>query len=231
MAKYYNNQIKTGKVAGSVFSVRGGEVIERAYNPIVSNPNTDAQVAARAKFKELSQLAAVMGPYIPMKKRGNVSARNLFVKKNYGAVSYSNLTATINMTAVQLTDSVVGLPGVDASRGEGGVLNFQLHSQAAENDQVVYLFVVRQADGSLRVAETAVSTEKGYFRSTITPTSGAEGVVYAYGVRENTEAARVAFGGVEVLSAEFIATLVATRGLTGVDVTLTETRATILASA
>lgn len=61
MAKYYNNKIKTGRVAGSVFAVRNGEVIERAYNPIVANPRTDAQLMQRAKMNLAGQISKLVG--------------------------------------------------------------------------------------------------------------------------------------------------------------------------
>lgn len=61
MAKYYNNKIKTGRVAGSVFAVRNGEVIERAYNPIVANPRTDAQLIQRAKMNLAGQISKLVG--------------------------------------------------------------------------------------------------------------------------------------------------------------------------
>ena len=44
----------TGKLGASVFAISGGEQIVRQYNPVVSNPNTDAQVAQRAKLKLMS---------------------------------------------------------------------------------------------------------------------------------------------------------------------------------
>lgn len=61
MAKYYNNKIKTGRVGGSVFAVRNGEVIERAYNPIVANPRTDAQLIQRAKMNLAGQISKLVG--------------------------------------------------------------------------------------------------------------------------------------------------------------------------
>ena len=79
MAKYINNKIKSGRVAGSVFAVRYGEVIERAYNPYVSNPKSEAQVEARAKLKLLSQLAAVVAPVLAMPREGAKTSRNKFV--------------------------------------------------------------------------------------------------------------------------------------------------------
>ena len=73
----------TGKLGSSVFAVSGGEQIVRQYNPNVSNPNTDAQVAQRAKFKLMSQLAAVLAPGLAFKKDSLVSPRNKFIKKRY----------------------------------------------------------------------------------------------------------------------------------------------------
>lgn len=61
MAKYYNSKIKTGRVAGSVFAVRNGEVIERAYNPVVANPRTDAQLVQRAKMNLAGQISKLVG--------------------------------------------------------------------------------------------------------------------------------------------------------------------------
>ena len=116
MAKYYNNKIKSGRVAGSVFAVRFGEVIERAYNPIVSNPNTPAQVEARAKLKLMSQLSAVMAPVIAMPRQGAVSARNIFTRENYQSATFTDGNADIAITSVKLTKSVVALPQLTATR-------------------------------------------------------------------------------------------------------------------
>ena len=102
----------TGKVADVVMSVRNGEQIARKYQPIVTNPNTPAQVEARAKLKLMSQLSAVMASVIAIPRKGNVSSRNGFVKKNYQSLTYASQQADIALANVQLTDSVVAMPSI-----------------------------------------------------------------------------------------------------------------------
>ena len=82
MAKYYNNKIKTGRVAGSVFAVRNGEVIERAYNPLVANPRTDAQLMQRAKMNLAGQISKLVDfeLLIPMSMPYKGKNRTMFVR-------------------------------------------------------------------------------------------------------------------------------------------------------
>lgn len=228
MAKYYNNKIKTGRVAGSVFSVRYGEVIERAYNPIVSNPNTEGQVKSRAKLKLLSQLSAVMAPYIAMKRLGALSPRNLFTRVNYGAVSYTNNAADINLSAVKLTTGVVSLPNITVTRATS-TLSVELAGDVIDIDRVVYLAFIREADGTMRALSSVVVDDAGVgntFPGTLyaDPLAAREVFVYAYGVRDNTENARVKFGDMTILTAEAVANLIVSTTLTEKDVTITETK-------
>lgn len=226
MAKFYNNRVKSGRVAGSVFAVRNGEVIERAYNPIVANPNTPAQLENRAKLKLLSQLSAVFGNYIAMPRIGAVSARNRFVKENYGATTYASNEADITMTSVKLTKSVVALPELTATR-TGFTIGVELNLADADINRIVYIGVVRQPDGTARVAAAAVVSEAGTNRNypgTLEMNTTAPAYVFAYGVRDNTEAARVKFADMNV-TAENIANVIVTRMLTEQDVTVTETQA------
>ena len=58
----------SGKLGNIVCSTVAGETIARDYNPEVSNPNTETQVAQRAKFKLMSQLSSVMAPVIAIPK-------------------------------------------------------------------------------------------------------------------------------------------------------------------
>lgn len=225
MAKFYNNRVKTGKLAGSVFSVRFGETIERAYQPIVANPNTPAQIANRAKMKLASQLSAVMGPYIAMPRKGAVSTRNLFVKNNYPSISYSSDQAQIDLAGIHLTTSNTALSTLSAVRGAGNI-DINVETGTDGIDRVVYVAFVVQADGRLRFFDQKVVTtagENGNWPTTMRLTSQ-ELVVYAYGVRDNTEAARVAFGNMTVPAADAIAKLLVTSNLLESDVTLTETR-------
>lgn len=234
MAKYYNNIKKTGRVGGSVFSIRAGETIERAYNPVVFNPNTDGQVAARARLKLMSQLAAVVGPAIAMPRVGLRSSRNLFVKKNYNLSSYANSEATIAVASVQLTDSTVALPAIGAERRTSG--NIATYISASETvgqidvNRIVYVLLARETDGRLRYVASRVATEAGAtnaWQVEFPPVTG-QAYVLAYGVRDNTDAASVAFGNLTIPTAETIARLIVTRTVTDYDVTLTETKGYVL---
>ena len=230
MAKYLNNRIKSGRVAGSVFAVRYGEVIERAYNPYVSNPKTSAQVEARAKLKLVSQLSAVMAPYIAMPRVNAQTSRNLFVKKNYGSLTYVDNEASVNLLSVKLTDSVVSLPSMNVTRS-GTNLLVSLISPVIGLDHVVYVAFVRQADGTIRAMDSKVvmgsAESSSTFQATLELTQNAYVYVYAYGVRLNTESAAIIFGNMEVPSAEQVAHLIVTRRLLDSDITLTETQAVV----
>lgn len=217
-----------GKVADVVMVVRNGEQIVRKYQPIVSNPKSAAQVQTRAKLKLMSQLSAVMAPYIAMRREGPVSSRNMFVKSNYPLTTYNNNKADISLVSVQLTKSVLGFSPVTATR-TGTTLNLVLGQSAVGLDRVVYVAVFQQEDGSLRAAGSTVVTEPGQnntFAGTINVLTQAPLpiVVFAYGVRDITEAARVAFSNMKV-SAENVASIVTTRSLTDADISLTETKA------
>lgn len=231
MAKIYGLQgAMTGKLANTVMVVRNGVQIARKYQPVVSNPSTTGQIAARAKLKLLSQLSAVMAPYIAMRREGGASRRNVFVRKNYPAVSFTNNSADVNLTAVKLTTGVLAFPSIASVRSTDR-LNVNIDAVSAANfNRVVYVMFERQTDGTLRHAADAVIVP-----SDQNPTAAAElpfasetsqVVVYAYGVRDNTEAARVAFAELNVTTPQLVATIVTSRSLTETDITLSETRAT-----
>lgn len=226
MAKIYGiNGVLTGKQSNQVFAVSGGVQTVRAYQPVVYNPNTPSQIAARAKLKLASQLAAIMGPYIAMPKVGNVSSRNNFIKKNYGSLGYASNEATVNLTQIQLTNSVVGFPGIQASIATGIVTVSNVTSVLGINRVVVLVFT-RDEDQKLRFGGSVVTvpSEEGLFTANVVTGAQRESYVYVYGVRDNTEAAAIIFGNLVVPTAETIAKLVVSRRLTDADITLTETR-------
>ena len=219
----------TGKLADTVMSVRNGEQIARKYQPVVYNPNTSAQVAVRARMKLMSQLSAVMAPVIAMRREGNVSARNMFVKTNFGASAYGSNKAEITLANVKLTRSVVGFPEIQAVRNGASLSVSITGTQAVDVSRVVYAMFVKGADNTLRFAQSDVITEAGgnyNWPATLNmPDENANVVVYAYGVRDNTDAARTIFGNMTTIPAETVASLIATRTLTETDITLTETKA------
>lgn len=234
MAKIYGlNGVLSGRIGASVFAVRNGENIARKYQPVVQNPNTPAQVETRAKLKLASQLSAVMAPYIAIPKQGPVSSRNLFIRANYGALTYADNTASVDLSEVKLTTSVVGLPEIGAVAGAADSVDVSLSKAVADISRVVYVAVLRQADGTLRAAGSIVVSNAGLdgkFSGNIPIGTSLPVQVYAYGVRDNTEAASVAFGNMEV-DAAYLANLITTRRLTERDITLTETKSTTSESA
>lgn len=224
----------TGKLADTVMSVRNGEQIARKYQPVVYNPRTPGQIAARAKLKALSQLSTVVASVIAIPKRGSVSSRNLFTKKNYGITTFSSNTASIDLLSVQLTDSVVALPNIIGVRNENNISAYLFNVGTIgtlDVSRVVYAAFAKQADDTLRFVGSTVGTDPATGFLGELPLVAGPVIIYAYGVRDNTEAARVTFGNLEVPSAANVATLIVSRTLTESDVTLTETRAYELAAA
>lgn len=227
MAKIYGLQgAMTGKLANTVMAVRNGEQIARKYQPVVYNPSTEGQVAARAKLKLLSQLSAVMAPVIAIPRRGAVSSRNIFTKKNYPAVSYADNTAEVELASVKITDSVVSLPNITIE-ATGANVGIRLVTAAKSLSRVVYVMFQKQNDNTLRLVDSSVVSTPGEgedFPTSFPFTTGEKYVFYAYGVRDNTEAARAKFGELTVIAAESVAKIVTSRQLTDADITLTETK-------
>lgn len=108
----------SGKVGSMVFRQRQGETIATQYQPVVTNPNTDAQQDSRVAFKLMSQLASIMAPALgsmavlsrPARK-GRPSQRNAFFAQNYNLVetrdTENGKRATIPMEQLQLTSSYI----------------------------------------------------------------------------------------------------------------------------
>ena len=231
MAKIYGLfGAMTGKLADTVMSVRNGEQIARKYQPVVYNPSTEAQIETRAKFKALSQLSAVLGPVIPIRRNGMVSARNIFTSKNFPNVTFAEDTATVNLSAVQLTASNVALPSITATRdAEDDTTINTLITAPGDYDAVMYIAVTKNADGKLNVAGSVLSTVRetpgvGYFVGELATNSHEEAFVYAYGIRYNSDHSRVVFGNLTSASAATVATLLASSALVESDVTLSETQ-------
>lgn len=110
----------SGKMGSAVFRVRNGAQVVTQYNPIVKNPDSAGQKSQRAKFKLMSQLAAIMSPgfgTMAVTKRaskGTPSQRNAFTQINFPLVEVlsdnENVTAKIPMEQLKLTSSFRHLP-------------------------------------------------------------------------------------------------------------------------
>lgn len=226
----------TGKVADVVMAVRNGEQIARKYQPVVSNPNTSAQVAGRAKLKLMSQLSAIMAPVIAIPRSGSVSSRNLFVKRNYQLATYNNNEASVGYEGIQLTKSVLSFPVIGATRQEASIkayINTAVPIGTLDISRVVYAMFEKQNDNTLRLAGTAVVNNEGSgdWAASDLPIVNGPVVIYAYGVRDNTESARVIFGNLQAPTAEAVVKLIVSRTLTETDISMTETRSYSLPAA
>ena len=124
----------SGKMGSAVFRVRNGAQVVTQYNPIVKNPNSEGQQAARAKFKLLSQLGSIMESgfgTLGVTKRAGKSAptqRNAFMKLNYGIVSTSDsgdtgVRASIPMEKLKLTSSARPLGTMTQANGVVSISN------------------------------------------------------------------------------------------------------------
>lgn len=178
----------TGKLGNSVYSVRNGEQIVRQYNPVVSNPQTDAQVQSRSILKLMSQLAAVLAPVINIPADGLKSKRNLFISQNYNLAYYADGAAQIRMEDVQLTKSSVAFPSMVAAREAATGITIHLSSDAhLSYDKVVYVVVAKQSDGGMSLFAKKVISEagaNGQFQGVL-PYTAAPIAIYAYGIRAN----------------------------------------------
>lgn len=105
----------SGKMGSAVFRQRGGQTIAAQYQPIVKNPNSESQQEARAKFKLMSQLAAIMQEgfgtmgVAERPARGSLTPRNAFFKLNYHLIETTQeangVSAKIPMEQLKLTSS------------------------------------------------------------------------------------------------------------------------------
>lgn len=105
----------SGRTGSFTYRQSRGETIVSQYQPIVKNPNTQGQQDQRARFKLMSQLAAILSPGFgtmgvtkrPGKQRP--TQRNAFMQLNMPTVqldsSSDNVTAKIPLEQVKLTSS------------------------------------------------------------------------------------------------------------------------------
>lgn len=182
----------SGKLGSSVFAISGGSQIVREYNPVVSNPNTDAQVAQRAKLKLMSQLAAALASAIAFKKQGLVSARNQFVSKNIGFADFDENKAVVDLKSLQIAPGSTYLPEITTTQGQGSGFTIKLSNAAPDAvKRVVYVVCQNNIDDKLQIVEIKIGETAGANRDfeVTTTSSGAGMFVLAYGVEDLNSAA------------------------------------------
>lgn len=187
----------SGKVGGLVFAVSGGEQIVKEKASKVSNPNTNAQMTQRAKFKLISQIAANLAPIIAFKKEKLVSARNQFVSANIGNVTFANGQAELTLADIDLTGSSAALPGFSTNAETPGTVEVQLGSAApADIDGVLYALVHETAGKKLEILDIKVAATPGNTRNFAaqlqygTAYNGDDMCVYAYGIKYTDASSR-----------------------------------------
>lgn len=239
MAKIYGiNGVISGRVNNVVYAMRNGVQVARKYNPIVMDPKSANQVAARAKMKLMTQLSAVFSNVIAIRPEGAKSSRNLFFKANYGLSSYntSENKAEVDLTALTLTRGYLSLPSLQVARAAGSnTITVNIYpTQQKDIDRMVYIAFEHTGDNSLRfdgsiVVDTA--GENNTFEGTLNSTgSSTRMIIYGYGIRDNNAKATVAFSSITFPSAQNVANLIVSRSLSADDITLTRTASAILAA-
>lgn len=150
----------SGKMGAAVFRVREGQQVVTQYNPIVKNPNTAGQQTQRAKFKLMSQLAAVMAPgfgtmsVTTRKAKGKPSQRNAFTQLNFPLVEVTSedetVTAKIAMEQLKLTSSARYL-GTMTATPDGNIISVSIANVPAEVS-AIRLVVVGYTGGDISQA-------------------------------------------------------------------------------
>lgn len=221
----------TGKLGGMVLSVNSGEQIVREYNPKVSNPQTDAQVEQRAKFKLLSQIAAALSTSIAFRKMKMQSPRNRFVSANIKNASFENDQASIALDNLEITGGSLLLPSINDTSREGTAITLTLDEAApGDIDRVVYsIYKVTDSDKLQFVKEVLVN-EAGNERKFNTTTNVSEEnlVVYAYGIKDTSTRATARFEHYNVAQNGQEGILYVLRSLNATDYVLTNTSAVLV---
>lgn len=217
----------SGKLGNIVCSTVAGETIARDYNPEVANPNTETQVAQRAKFKLLSQLSSVMAPVIAIPKEKSQSTRNLFVRKNMGTTVFDGVQAAINLNRVQLTNGNTNIDtfGCDRSSHEHcscyySGINF------VGMAGIVYCIFTKDDAGNLSLFDSAVVTENTEHEDwgADLKYTDKEIVLYAYALCGDGDKAKAAFGNLEAPTAESMAKLLVESSVAASTIKTTKTK-------
>lgn len=216
----------SGKLGSSVFAISGGEQIVRQYNPVVSNPNTAAQVAQRAKLKLMSQIASDLAPILAIPKDGLKSSRNIFVSKNIGLATYENNNAAIDVRELQITPGSSYFPSISVEAVGAGVEVLLAAAAPDDIDKVVYILLDTDDDGRFIIVDTAVVEEAAAGRTFVYDfhTERTMGFVLAYGVKLSTTQAGVNYKNYVADTATALAELFTSRKMKNAASSLTVTR-------
>lgn len=221
----------SGKLGNTVFRTTGGVQVVAQYQPNVANPSTTAQVNQRAKLKLLSQVAAALSPAIVIPKEGNVSSRNIFIKRNFKQASATSGVAQLSYENLQLTNGNAGLPNIIASRNGSTAINVSLNGDASASvDRVVYVEYRKSDENHLQYVDSqviSVGGENGNFPAVL-PYVAQDAVIFAYGMKAMDDKAKAIYDDYQAESGLDIARLVMRRNITYSNTQFTQTRGTTL---
>lgn len=187
----------SGKMGSAVFRVRDGQQVVAQYNPIVKNPNSEGQQAQRAKFKLMSQLAAIMSPGFGTmsvskhRAKGKPSQRNAFTQLNFPLVTVETdnqeVTASIPMADLKLTSSFRPLGVMSLSATSSTAFDADIDQVPADVASVRFLLVRYPLIGGSRQAQLSeildVPVSEGSVSHSFTGMASGEKVtVLAYGL-------------------------------------------------
>lgn len=218
----------SGKMGSAVFRVRNGAQVVTQYNPIVKNPDSAGQQEARAKFKLLSQLGAIMESgfgTMAVTKRAGKSAptqRNAFMQLNYPLVAVDMSAdeperAKIQMDKVQLTSSSRSLGSIEGATSSVDVINIPDGVRSVRFVEVTYRnvqvvdpetgsFIIKVRPEVKKIADVPVEVQEGVRGATYEPADGATltgNTVLAYGLIPTASGAgRVDFDNIHTPSDE-----------------------------
>lgn len=210
----------SGKMGSVVFRVRQGEQIVTQYNPIVKNPNTEAQSTQRVAFKLMSQVAAAMASAIINRPaRQGQSARNRFVQQNFPLVEGDATNAKIAMEKLQLTSSSTYLGTISSSNNSVSVASIPANVTKVRFVRVSY----PSAGNTDKPVVTQITDVNVSNNTASTPAFDGE-TVLAYGIIPTSGAAKVALDNIGVDPNEpFVAQVNLERLLSTGNIAVTET--------
>ena len=221
----------TGRKGDAVFSVRKGEQIVRQYNPMVLNPNTEAQIVQRSRMKLSSQLSAVFANVIAIPSEGAKTSRNIFTKINFNLIQrdsqQAGIVVTADLPAIQLTKSGRAMCPIAVSKpvANGPMAVSLLADCSQEFDRVVYTVMAIQADGSMRVVHSEAVNNAGFcgrfyhtFQDPMT-----NFVVYAYGIKDLSSKATSIFQDTVYNEGDAVASLISSRTVSAADAQVSKT--------
>lgn len=183
----------SGKMGSAVFRVREGQQVVTQYNPIVKNPNTTGQQSQRAKFKLMSQLAAVMSSGIgtlavtKRKNKGKPSMRNAFTQINFPLVTVDGeaeeMIAKIPMEEVKLTSSFRNLPPMELS-DQGGAFDIVINDVASDvtTVRIVVVGYPNNVPSIVKIVDVPVNAESNKLEHEITGLNAGNYTALAYGL-------------------------------------------------